>query len=83
MMMFRLTQCAAPLASLLLFAAGLAFVGTTAKAAGGFVGNVAEVVPDTAPTATESKTLEAGGQQAMPPGAAPQKCKPTKTAVHC
>ena len=40
MMMFRLTQCAAPLASLFLFAAGFAFVGNAAQAAGGFDGNV-------------------------------------------
>ena len=81
--MFRMTQCAAPLAFLLLFAAGFAFVGTTAEAADDFVGNVAELAPGTAPTATESKTLEAGGQQAMPRGAASQKCTPTKTRVHC
>jgi hypothetical protein len=42
-MMFRMTQCAAPLASLLLFAAGFAVLGTTAEAAGNFVGNVAEL----------------------------------------
>ena len=36
-MMFRTTQCAAPLAFLLLFAGGSAFVGTIAEAAVGFV----------------------------------------------
>jgi hypothetical protein len=81
MMMFRITQCAAPLASLLLFAAGFAFVGNAAQAAGGFVGNVVEA--GTAPTATESKTPEAGEQPAMPGGVASQKCTPTKTRVHC
>ena len=80
-MMFRITQCAAPLASLLLFAAMFAFVGNAAQAAGGFVGNVVEA--GTAPTATESKPPEAGEQPAMPGGLASQKCTPTKTAVHC
>jgi hypothetical protein len=82
-MMFRTTQCAAPLASLLLFAAGFAFVGTTAEAADGFVGNIAEAVPGTAPTATEWKAPEAGEQQVMPGVAASQKCTPTKTRVRC
>ncbi len=79
-MMFRMAQCAAPLASLLLFAAGFAFVGA-AQAAGGFDGNVVEA--GTAPTATESKTPEAGEQPAMPGGVASQKCTPTKTRVRC
>jgi hypothetical protein len=80
-MMFRITQCAAPLASLFLFAAGFAFVGTAAQAAGGFAGKVVEA--GTAPTATESKTLDAGEQPAMPGGVASRKCSPTKTSVHC
>jgi hypothetical protein len=79
-MMFRITQCAA-LASLFLSAAGFAFVGNAAQAAGGFDGNVVEA--GTAPTATESKTPEAGGQPAMPGGVASQKCTPTKTRVRC
>ena len=72
-MMFRITQCAAPLAFLLLFATGLAFVGTTAEAAVGFVGSA---------NAMERKTAEAGEQQATP-DAASQKCTPTKTTVRC
>jgi hypothetical protein len=80
-MMFRTTQCAAPLASLFLFAAGFAFVGNAAQAAGGFDGNVVEA--GTAPTAMESKTPEAGEQPAMPGGVASQKCTPTKTRVRC
>ena len=78
-MMFRTKQCAAPLASLLLIATGLAFAGTTAETAAGFAGYVAEQVPDAAPAATE----QAGKPQAMPAGSASQKCTPTKTAVHC
>ena len=54
-MMLRITQCAAPLASLFLFAAAFAFVGNAAQAAGGFAGNVVEA--GAAPTATESKHL--------------------------
>jgi hypothetical protein len=77
MMMLRITQCAAPLASLSLFAAAFAFVGNAAQAAGGFAGNVVEA------TATESKTPDAGEQPAMPGGVASRKCTPTKTAVHC
>ena len=50
MIMFRITQCAAPLASLFLLATGFAFVGTTA----------AKAVSGTAPTAMEQKTPEAG-----------------------
>ena len=73
-MMFRTTQCAAPLAFLLLFAGGSAFVGTIAEAAVGFVGTA---------TAMERKTPEAGEQQAVPGSDASQKCTPTKTAVHC
>ena len=73
-MMFRTTQCAAPLAFLLLFAGGSAFVGTTAEAAVGFVGTA---------TAMERKTPEAGEQQAVRGSDASQKCTPTKTAVHC
>ena len=80
-MMFRITQCAAPLAFLLLFAAGFAFVGTAAQAAGGFAGKVVEA--GAASTSTESKTPEAGEQPAMPGGVASRKCTPTKTAVHC
>ena len=79
-MMFRITQCAAPLASLFLFAAAFAFVGNAAQAAGGFAGNVVEA--GAAPT-TELKTPDAGEQPAMPGGVASRKCTPTKTAVHC
>jgi hypothetical protein len=73
-MMLRITQCAAPLASLFLFAAAFAFAGNAAQAAGGFAGNVIEA--GAAPTA-------AGEQPAMPGGVASRKCTPTKTAVHC
>jgi hypothetical protein len=72
-MMFRITQCAAPLAFLLLFATGFAFVGTTAEAAVGFVGSA---------SAMERNAPEAREQQATP-DAAWQKCTPTKTTVHC
>jgi hypothetical protein len=80
-MMLRITQCAAPLASLFLFAAAFPFVGNAAQAAGGFAGNVVEA--GAVPTATESKTPDAGEQPAMPGGVASRKCTPTKTAVHC
>ena len=81
-MMFRITQCAAPLAVLLLLATGFAF-GTTAEAATVFAGYLAEAVPGIAPTAMDQKTPDAGEQQAMPGADASQKCTPTKTAVHC
>ncbi len=71
-MMFRITQCAAPLAFLLLFATGLAFVGTTAEAAVGFVGS-ASAMERNAPEVEQQAT----------PDAASQKCTPTKTTVHC
>jgi hypothetical protein len=73
-MMSRTIRCAAPLA-LCLFATGFAFAGTPAETAAGFAGYMAEQAADTAPTAPK--------QQAMPAGAASQKCTPTKTAVHC
>jgi hypothetical protein len=38
--------------------------------------------PLTAPRLVE-RAAEPGGQQAMPRGAASQKCMPSKTAVHC
>ena len=69
--MFRITKRAAPLAPLLLFAAGLTFVGTTAEAG-----------PGTVLTATERKIPDAGEQQAMPTRAS-QNCTPTKTRVQC
>ena len=68
-MMFRTTQCAAPLAFLLLFAGGSAFVGTTAEAAVGFVGTA---------TAMERKTPEAGEQQAVPGAMPPRNARPPR-----
>jgi hypothetical protein len=55
--MSRITQCAAPLASLLLFAAAFAFVGTTAEAAVGFVENLAEAIPGIAPNGRSGRHL--------------------------